>query len=127
MRLSPARERCCRLSPCHSASAHASLFPPYRPTAASVVKAPKSVELHFNESVTPAVMSLIDATGRSRGDAAVPSSDPIIILPADLPNGTHRQLPRDLRGRPPGRWIDVFSIGAVTGKAPPAKAGRRGS
>src|SRR5207249_4495980 len=50
------------------ASAHASLASAEPRDGAVVAKAPKKVELHFNESVTAGAVNLIDATGRLRGD-----------------------------------------------------------
>ena len=95
-------------------------FRPYPPTAASLAQAPKSVQLRFNEAVTPAVVSVIDAAGTTRDDATVRvAGDTIIVtLPDNLPRGTHvvsyRVTSED--GHPVGGSM-VFSIGAVTGSA----------
>ena len=109
------------------ASAHATLVSTVPADGSVVVQAPKSVQLRFNEAVTPAVVSVIDAAGQTRDDAAVRvAGDTIIItLPDNLPRGTHvvsyRVTSED--GHPVGGSM-VFSIGAVTGSAAnPAKAG----
>ena len=100
------------------ASAHATLVSTVPADGSVVVQAPKSVQLRFNEAVTPAVVSVIDAAGQTRDDAAVRvAGDTIIItLPDNLPRGTHvvsyRVTSED--GHPVGGSM-VFSIGAVTG------------
>src|ERR1700722_11873406 len=59
------------------ASAHASLVSA-EPADGSVLSTqPKVVELRFNEAVTPAVINLIDAAGRVRGDAIVHAADEV--------------------------------------------------
>ncbi len=84
--------------------------------------APRTVQLRFNETVTPALVSLIDATGRVRDDASVQTENEIIVitLPANLPQGTqvvsYRVISAD--GHPVAGSM-VFSIGAVTGSTPP--------
>ena len=89
--------------------------------------APKTVQLRFNEAVTPAVIKLIDAAGRPRDDATVRADGEtiVIMLPEDLPRGTqvvsYRVISAD--GHPVGGSM-VFSIGAVTGT--PAIPERRG-
>jgi copper transport protein len=85
---------------------------------------PKMVQLHFNESVAPAVIGVIDAGGRARDVATRAAGQSVlIVLPDDLPQGTqivsYRVVSQD--GHPVAGSM-VFSIGAVTGAAPPAKA-----
>src|ERR1700761_8903321 len=72
------------------ASAHASLVGA-EPAAGRVhAAAPKTVQRRFNEPVTPAVISLIDASGKTRDDVAVHAVDQIVtlMLPEGLPHGT---------------------------------------
>ncbi len=85
---------------------------------------PKMVQLHFNESVAPAVIGVIDAAGKTRDVATrAVGQSVLIVLPDDLPQGTqivsYRVVSQD--GHPVAGSM-VFSIGAVTGAAPPAKA-----
>ena len=100
-----------------SASAHASLVSVEPGDGSVLALAPKTVQLRFNESVTPAVISLIDAKGRTRNDATVQAADETIVitLPGNLPRGTqvvsYRVISAD--GHPVG-GSTVFSIGAVT-------------
>jgi copper transport protein len=107
------------------ASAHASLASAEPRDGAVVAKAPKKVELHFNESVTAGAVNLIDATGKLRGDAIVDANGEVvdITLPADLPNGTqivsYRVISED--GHPVSGSI-TFSIGAPTANRAPANA-----
>ena len=90
-----------------------------RATAAWSAQAPKTVQLRFNEPVTPAVIRLIDAEGRARDDATVRAIDETIIitLPDDLPRGTqvvsYRVISAD--GHPVGGFDGVFHRHAVTG------------
>jgi copper transport protein len=102
------------------ASAHASLVSAEPRDSSILAQAPKMVQLRFNEAVTPAVISLIDATGRVRDDAIVRAAGEIIFiaLPENLPGGTnvvsYRVISQD--GHPVGGSL-VFSIGAATGAA----------
>jgi copper transport protein len=85
---------------------------------------PKMVQLHFNESIAPAVIGVIDADGKARDVATRGAGQSLlIVLPDDLPQGTqivsYRVVSQD--GHPVAGSM-VFSIGAVTGAAPPAKA-----
>ena len=102
------------------ASAHASLVAADPGDGSVVAEAPKMVQLRFNENVAPAVINLIDATGRKRSDIAVKAVDRSILvtLPASLPRGTqvlsYRVISQD--GHPVGGSV-IFSIGAVTGAA----------
>ena len=107
------------------ALAHATLLSSEPADGSVLTQPPKTVQLHFNESVTPAVIGLIDA-GRqgARRHRRAPSANPsLIALPDDLPQGTqivsYRVVSQD--GHPVAGSL-VFSIGVVTGAAPPAKA-----
>jgi copper transport protein len=99
-------------------SAHASLVAMEPADGSVVVRAPKTVQLRFNEPVAPAVIRLIDAEGRTRDDASVRADgDTILVtLPDHLPRGTqlisYRVISDD--GHPVGGSV-VFSIGAATG------------
>lgn len=110
------------------ASAHASLVEADPSDGSVVAEAPKTVQLRFNESVAPAVINLIDATGRKRSDIVVRAVDQSILvtLPENLPRGTqvvsYRVISQD--GHPVGGSL-IFSIGAVTGG--PAVAPRESS
>src|ERR1700704_2331643 len=72
------------------ASAHASLVAMEPADGSVLAQAPKTVQLHFNENVTPAVIRLIEAAGRARSDATTQVVDEtlVITLPGDLPQGT---------------------------------------
>jgi copper transport protein len=107
------------------ASAHASLISAAPADGSVLVSAPKMVQLQFNESVTPAVIHLIDAEGRARDDTSVRAVGEAILitLPDDLPQGTqvlsYRVISQD--GHPVGGSL-LFSVGAVTraaGEEPP--------
>jgi copper transport protein len=111
------------------ASAHASLVGAEPADGSVLAAAPKTVQLRFNEPVTPAVISLIDASGKTRDDVAVHAVDQIVtlMLPETLPSGTqivsYRIVSAD--GHPVAGSL-VFSIGEVTGAAPaPAADGAR--
>jgi copper transport protein len=104
------------------ALAHASLISA-EPADGSVVARPlKTLQLRFNESVTPAVVSLIDAAGKTRDvNARAVDTTVVITLPDDLPRGTqvvsYRVVSQD--GHPVAGSL-MFSIGMVTGGAAPA-------
>ena len=107
-----------------AAWAHATLVSADPADGSVLTLPPKMVQLHFNESVTPAVVGLIDATGKAREVATRAVGQSILmVLPDDLPQGTqivsYRVVSED--GHPVGGSL-VFSIGAVTGSAPPADA-----
>jgi copper transport protein len=110
----------CGLCCSTSASAHASLISTVPLDGSMVAQPPNKVELRFNEAVTPAVITLIDARGRVRDDAAVEAIDETvsITLPDGLPPGTqlisYRVISAD--GHPVGGSM-VFSIGMPTGKS----------
>jgi copper transport protein len=99
------------------ASAHASLVSAEPADGSVLATAPKTVQLQFNEPVTLAVISLIDASGKTRSDVVVHAIDQTItmMLPADLPRGTqvvsYRIVSAD--GHPVGGAL-VFSIGEMT-------------
>ena len=83
--------RCCLLfAGARGAFAHASLVATEPRDGSMVAQAPKTVRLQFNEPVTPAVIRVIDAEGRTRDDAAVHAADETIeiTLPTGLPAGT---------------------------------------
>ena len=106
------------------ALAHASLVSA-EPADGSVVARPlKTLQLRFNESVTPAVVSLIDAAGKTRDvNARAVDTTVVITLPDDLPRGTqvvsYRVVSQD--GHPVAGSL-MFSIGMVTGGATPASS-----
>src|ERR1035437_6701734 len=109
------------------ASAHASLVSTEPGDGSVLALAPKTVQLRFNEAVTPAVIGLIDATGRARDDATVRAVGQTIVitLPENLPRGTqvisYRVISED--GHPVAGSM-VFSIGAATAAAAlPTNAG----
>ena len=54
-----------------SAFAHASLVATEPRDGSMLAQAPKTVQLRFNEPITPAVIRLIDSDGRARDDAIV--------------------------------------------------------
>jgi copper transport protein len=105
--------------------AHASLLQAEPADGSVLAAAPKAVQLRFNESVAPAVASLIDADGKAH-DVTMRAVDRsvVIALPEKLPRGTqvlsYRVVSQD--GHPVAGAL-VFSIGAVTGTAAPASAG----
>ncbi|HKS19432.1 MAG TPA: CopD family protein [Bradyrhizobium sp.] len=106
------------------ALAHAALVATEPPDGSVVAEAPKTVQLRFNESVTPAVVSLIDAEGKTRDEVAFAASNEAILitLPGGLPRGTqvisYRVVSQD--GHPVAGTM-MFSIGAPThGAGPPA-------
>ena len=110
------------------ASAHATLVSTDPGDGSILALAPKSVQLRFNEAVTPAVVRVIDAAGTTRDDVTVRvAGDTIVVtLPDNLPRGTqvvsYRVTSED--GHPVAGSM-VFSIGAATGAA--ANESRAGS
>jgi copper transport protein len=108
-----------------AAWAHATLVSSEPADGSVLARPPKMVQLHFNEGVAPAVIGVIDATGQARDVATrAVGQSVLIVLPEDLPQGTqivsYRVVSQD--GHPVAGSM-VFSIGAVTGAAPPATAG----
>jgi len=101
-------------------SAHASLISAEPADGSVLATAPKTVQLRFNEPITPAVVSLIDAAGKTRSDVAVHAIDQTITLtlPENLPRGTqvvsYRIVLAD--GHPVAGSL-VFSIGEMTAAA----------
>ena len=101
-------------------SAHASLVSVEPGDGSVLAQAPKTVQLRFNEPVTPAVIKLIDADGNARDDALVRVTDKTIVvtLPENLPRGTqlisYRVISED--GHPVAGSM-MFSIGAATANA----------
>jgi copper transport protein len=98
------------------ASAHASLVSAAPADGSVLASVPKMVQLQFNESVTPAVIHLIDAEGHARDTSVRAVGEAILItLPEHLPQGTqvlsYRVISQD--GHPVGGSL-LFSIGAVT-------------
>lgn len=109
-----------------AAWAHATLLSSEPADGSVLTLPPKMVQLHFNEGVAPAVIGVIDANGKARDVATRAAGQSVlIVLPDDLPQGTqivsYRVVSQD--GHPVAGSM-VFSIGAVTGAAPPAKASR---
>jgi copper transport protein len=107
-----------------AAWAHATLLSSEPADGSVLTQPPKMVQLHFNEGVAPAVIGVIDANGKARDVASrAVGQSVLIVLPDDLPQGTqivsYRVVSQD--GHPVAGSM-VFSIGAVTGAAPPAKA-----
>lgn len=106
-----------------AAWAHATLVSSEPADGSVLTLPPKMVQLNFNEEVKPAVIGVIDAGGRARDVATrAVGQSLLIVLPDDLPRGTqivsYRVVSQD--GHPVAGSM-VFSIGAVTGAAPPAK------
>lgn len=97
--------------------AHSTLIGVDPPDGSILPVAPQSVQLRFNEPITPAVIHLIDASGRVR-DAAIDAHDDTITIriPSDLPRGTqvvsYRIISAD--GHPVSGSV-LFSIGAPSG------------
>lgn len=102
------------------ASAHATLVSTEPGDGSILTLAPKSVQLRFNEAITPAVVRVIDAAGTVRDDVTVGvAGDTITVtLPGNLPRGTqvvsYRVTSED--GHPVAGSM-LFSIGAATGAA----------
>ena len=105
--------------------AHASLVSAEPADGSVVASAPKTLQLQFNESVTPAVVSLIDAAGKTRAvTVRAVDRSVVIVLPDDLPQGTqvvsYRVVSQD--GHPVAGSL-VFSIGVVTSHAAKSNGG----
>lgn len=107
------------------ASAHAALVSVEPANGSIVASAPKSVELRFNEAVTPGAIRLIDGTGKARDEARVSVSGETISIavPQVLPQGTvvvsYRVISQD--GHPVAGSV-MFSIGAPSATQVPAAA-----
>lgn len=99
--------------------AHASLVSAEPADGSVLAEAPKAMQLRFNESVAPAVASLIDAEGKAHDVTMRATGQAVeIVLPERLPHGTqvlsYRVVSQD--GHPVAGSL-VFSVGAVTGNA----------
>jgi copper transport protein len=109
----------------NSAFAHASLVATEPRDGSMVAQTPKTVRLRFNEPVTPAVIRVIDAEGRTRDDAAVHATDETIeiTLPTGLPAGTqvisYRVISAD--GHPVAGSM-MFSVGMGKAAAVPSSS-----
>ena len=108
-----------------AAYAHAALLSTDPADGSVVATAPDTVDLLFNEPVSPVVVSLIEPDGTKVGllDASRGGTTLVVTLPAPLPQGTHalswRVVSTD--GHPIGSSL-LFSIGTVTGSAAEATA-----
>ncbi|HEV7878822.1 copper resistance CopC/CopD family protein [Bradyrhizobium sp.] len=106
-----------------NAFAHASLVATEPRDGSMLAQAPKTVQLRFNEPITPAVIRLIDSDGTARDDAVVHAvGDTIAItLPDGLPRGTqvisYRVISAD--GHPVAGSM-MFSVGMGKSGAVPA-------
>src|SRR6185295_8916125 len=108
-----------------AAWAHATLVSSEPADGSVLAQPPKMVQLHFNESIAPAVIGVIDAQGKARDVATrAVGQSVLIVLPDDLPQGTqiisYRVVSQD--GHPVAGSM-VFSIGAATGSAPQTESG----
>jgi|EndMetStandDraft_7_1072992.scaffolds.fasta_scaffold02156_4 copper transport protein len=108
-----------------AAWAHATLLSSDPADGSVLAQPPKMVQLHFNESIAPAVIGVIDAQGKARDVATrAVGQSVLIVLPDDLPQGTqiisYRVVSQD--GHPVAGSM-VFSIGAATGSAPQTESG----
>jgi copper transport protein len=109
------------------AFAHATLVSAEPADGSVMAKAPTIAQLRFNESVTPAAISLIDAEGKTRDDVSFRADGQSILvtLPDNLPHGTqvisYRVVSED--GHPVAGSL-MFSVGAATRTiAAPAEGG----
>jgi copper transport protein len=111
------------LGVCTGAFAHASLVATEPRDGSMLAQAPKTVQLRFNEPVTPAVIRLIDSDGTIRVDAVVRAVDETIdvTLPDGLPRGaqvvSYRVISAD--GHPVAGSM-MFSVGMGKSAAVPA-------
>lgn len=108
------------------AFAHASLVATEPRDGSMIPQAPKTVQLRFNEPVTPAVVRVIGADGTVRNDAAVRAANETIeiTLPPNLPAGTqvisYRVISAD--GHPVAGSM-MFSVGMGKPPTVPANSG----
>jgi copper transport protein len=106
-----------------NAFAHASLVATEPRDGSMLAQAPTTVQLRFNEPITPAVIRLIDSDGRTRDDAIVRTVNETIAitLPDGLPRGTqvisYRVISAD--GHPVAGSM-MFSVGMGKSGAVPA-------
>ncbi|HET6346601.1 MAG TPA: copper resistance protein CopC, partial [Myxococcota bacterium] len=100
------------------ALAHAALVESHPADGMVVEQAPAAVRLRFNEPVSPLVVSLTDAQGRTHGGLAATSRNEMldIAMPPDLPRGTqilsYRVTSGD--GHPISGTV-MFSVGTPNG------------
>ena len=100
------------------ALAHAALVESHPADGMVVEQAPAAVRLRFNEPVSPLVVSLTDAQGRTHGGLAAASRNEMldIAMPPDLPRGTqilsYRVTSGD--GHPISGTV-IFSVGTPSG------------
>jgi copper transport protein len=105
------------LSGSGAALAHAAFLGAHPQDGAILDEAPPTVTLHFNEPVSPLVVSLTDAGGRSHRDLTVKAANGIleIAMPPGLQRGSHvlsyRVTSND--GHPIGGSV-VLSVGSRT-------------
>ncbi len=106
------------LGPIPAAWAHAQLLSTAPAQNAVLPTAPVSVALTFNEPVNPLSFRLIGPDGKSVDVTATGGATVPVMLPPDLPRGTHvlayRVVSTD--GHPIAGSL-IFSIGAATGAA----------
>jgi len=99
------------------ALAHAALVESHPVDGATIEGAPPTVRLRFNEPVSPLVLSLTDAAGRTHRDLSVAARNEVleIAMPPGLARGSHVLSYRVTSGdgHPIGGSI-VFSVGAPT-------------
>src|ERR1700704_1400122 len=103
------------------ALAHAALVSAEPADGSVLAQSPKTLQLRFSENITPAVVSLIDAAGKTRDVTARAVDQTVLVtLPDDLPRGTqvvsYRVVSQD--GHPVAGSL-MFWIGVVTGGARP--------
>jgi copper transport protein len=109
------------------ALAHAALIAVEPASGSILARAPKAVELRFNEAVTPGAIQLIDGAGRARDDVRVTTAGESIsvAMPPGLPEGTavvsYRVISQD--GHPVAGSV-IFSVGTPTATQPSASADR---
>ncbi|MBB3020830.1 copper transport protein [Microvirga lupini] len=101
-----------------AALAHAALVESHPADGAVVEDVPSTVRLHFNEPVSPIVVSLTDARGQVHRGLHVAARNEVleVAMPGDLPRGSHVLSYRVASGdgHPIGGSI-VFAVGAATG------------
>jgi len=105
----------------NAAFAHAALVESHPADGAVMEEAPATVRLHFNEPVSPLVLSLADARGQVHRGLHATARDTVleVAIPGRLPRGSHVLSYRVTSGD--GHPISgsiVFSIGTATGGAP---------
>jgi copper transport protein len=106
------------------ALAHATLVSAEPADGSVLAQPPKTIQLRFSEGVTPTLVGLIDAAGKTRDVTARAVDQTVVVtLPDDLPDGTqvvsYRVVSQD--GHPVAGSL-MFSIGVVTGGVQPASS-----